>query len=353
MSRNANNNIPLHQSASHIPQTARHTPNPAVTSPPHHTSTIQPVPSQHPPLQTPTQLPTIPPRVSPHLPPSFSPAVLDIFETPRPPTNNPLPYPTHTTAPNRHHPHSTFPPSTLQQPNPPFRPTFPSHPAPQPNQTELPTMWPSDPNRFQGQSSRSQSRLDRNLVDPHPHILDFPSAPLPYEGTPRDHRPSSAYSHPLTGQALVASGSQTRDKPSKDTRKGKDRVQRACTKCGHMNHIRKKECSKCKEPKEPPKKRTKRAKKRKTDISIRNTRGYEGLSSSSIPHTEIQSGIPHAMSSQYRGHDPRDEMVPSLLDSKSIFSSSPSLPHLSTDDQTAQSGIYHHRSSGFSEGNPF
>lgn len=78
-----------------------------------------------------------------------------------------------------------------------------------------------------------------------------------------------------------------------DTRRGKERVQRRCFNCGHLNHIRKNNCDKCEVPKPPAKKRTKRQRRKKRTSSI-------------MPHaasaTFGQSGIPSHFA-QTHGHN--------------------------------------------------
>ena len=125
-----------------------------------------------------------------------------------------------------HQPHSQ-PPAVLQRSQPPLH---------------LHQQMPKyDPH---ASASRSVQSKRKRLIDPTPPQI---SPPLPTRETPVASTPKP----PGHGT-------------STDTRQGKERVQRACTNCGEMNHIRKNKCSRCDTPKEPAKKRPRRQRKKKT-----------------------------------------------------------------------------------------
>lgn len=90
------------------------------------------------------------------------------------------------------------------------------------------------------------------------------------------------------------------DEPRLDRRVGKDRVQRPCHSCGHLNHIRKNNCHECDAPKQAAKKRPPRRKKKSKRTSMMPQSGmmalnqqYVGSASPHVSHVYNQSPSQH------------------------------------------------------------
>lgn len=208
--------------------------------------------------------------------------------------------------------------------------------------SHTPAMWPTDHAGPSGHVSKSRRRVNTSNFGANASIQGYPSDATVRAGSSRGHHQYPSHYSPLPHQYSVAPAEGSTEKFSSDTRRGKDRVERACSKCGTKNHIRKKECINCKEPKEPPKKRAKRPKTKKSAPSRSESSGQRGIDPSFPRPTQIQPGLHRGISlgvdPQHAAHDPPEDILQRILDPNSNFTlpEAPSLPGTSAENQMLQ-----------------
>lgn len=203
-------------------------------------------------------------------------------------------------------------------------------------------MWPTDHAGPSRQVSKSRQRVDNSNNGVTALTQGYPPNTSVSVGSSRGHQRYQSHQSPLPQQYAASASRASGDRFSSDTRRGKERVERPCSKCGTKNHIRKKECINCKEPKEPPKKRVKRLKAKKKTAPSSASSGQRGMGSSAPRASQVQAGTQHGMpvgaDAQVAGHDPREDILQSILDPNSNFTlpEAPSLPATSVEYQMPQ-----------------